>query len=419
MIEELKNNRKVLFEKLENNSFAIFHSGYNKFKTADAVYDFVVNNNFYYLTGIDQANVALIIGKFNNEYLETLFIEEIDAETARWLGATLSFSEASAISGIDTKNIVNINSFNNYVSSLFQSNRYGLVEASTVYLDLEQRNIPQYTTFALEYAKVLREKYPSVVIQNSYNLVVEQRMSKNSAEIELIKKSIETTKNAIYNVMSHHNELSNESVANAYHDFTIIKEGKKLSFGDIIASGHNATILHYEDNNSDIEANSLLLMDVGCYTDHYSSDISRTFPVSGKFTPRQKEVYEVVLDVNKKCIAYAKAGMTWAELNNYANKLLTEGLKKLGLIKEDSELRKYYFHSIGHSLGLDVHDPSIARLGLVEGMVITIEPGLYIPEENIGIRIEDNIQITKGEAILLSKDIIKEVDDIEAFLAKE
>ncbi len=416
MREELIKNRRNLFEKIENNTFAIFHSGYNKFKSADSVYDFFVNNNFYYLSGIDQANVIVLIGKFNGEYFEKLFIEQVDEEKARWLGATKTLEEASEISGIAQKDIIDINKFNNFISSLFQSNRYGLVEATKIYLDLEMRNIPEYNTFALEFAKYLKANYPSIIILNSYNLVVEQRMSKNEKEVELIKESIQTTKRAIYNVMSHHNELTNESIANAYHDFIIIKEKKTLSFNDIIASGHNGTILHYDDNNSDIESNSLLLMDLGCYTKHYSSDITRTFPVSGKFTPRQKEVYEVVLDVNKKCIAYAKAGMSWAELNNYANTLLCEGCIKLGLIKEKEELRKYYFHSIGHSLGLDVHDPSIASKGLVEGMVITIEPGLYIPEENIGIRIEDNIQITKGEAILLSKDVIKEVADIEKFL---
>ena len=130
----------------------------------------------------------------------------------------------------------------------------------------------------------------------------------------------------------------------------------------------------------------------------------------------QYDADEVVLNTNKKCIEYATDGMSWKELNDYAKKLLADGCKKLGIIKEDSELIKYYFHSIGHSLGLDVHDPSHANEGLKEGMVITIEPGLYIPEENIGIRIEDNILITKGKAILLSKDIIKEVKDLEEFL---
>lgn len=416
MRNELIKNRQKLFEMLEDNSFVLVHSGYSKFKSADSVYDFFVNNNFYYLTGIDQADVKLVIGKFNNQYLEWLFIEEVDELKTKWLGATLTFLEASNISGIEIQNIYPLETFKSKVDALYQSNRYGLNEAKIVYLDLEQRNIPQYNTFALAYAKDLRDRFPSIVIKNCYNMIVELRMCKNDQEVELIKQSINTTKNAIYNVMEHHKELTNESIANAYHDFVIIKEGKTLSFNDIIASGHNATVLHYDDNNSDIPENSLLLMDLGCYTKHYSSDITRTFPVSGKFTERQKEVYEVVLNTNKKCIEYATDGMSWKELNDYAKKLLADGCKKLGIIKEDSELIKYYFHSIGHSLGLDVHDPSHANEGLKEGMVITIEPGLYIPEENIGIRIEDNILITKGKAILLSKDIIKEVKDLEEFL---
>ncbi len=208
-------------------------------------------------------------------------------------------------------------------------------------------------------------------------------------------------------------------IAEAYHSFVLHKNGKVESFGSIVAAGRNAATLHYEDNNMPIKKDSdMLLMDVGCFTNNYSSDITRTFPVSGKFTERQKAVYEVVLDCNKKCIDYAKAGITWLELNNYAKKLLAEGCKKLGLIKEDVELSKYYFHSIGHSLGLDVHDPNVASLGLLEGMVITIEPGLYIPDENIGIRIEDNIIITKEKAINLSCDIIKEVADIENYMKK-
>ena len=416
MKEYLKLNRKRFFESLDDNSIAILHSGYEKFKSADSTFDFFINNNFYYLTGIDQSNVILVIGKFNGMYVEWLFIKPCDEYTRKWLGATLSFEEASNISGIEVKNIFDIEYFNSKVDALYQSNRYGLNEVSTVYLDLEQRNIPLYNTYALDYANKLRNRFPSVVVKNCYNSIVELRMCKNEAEIELMKQSIGTTKRAIENVMIHHNELSNESIANAYHDFTIIKEGKVLSFNDIIASGINGTVLHYDSNNSDIIPNSLLLMDVGSYTKHYSSDITRTFPVSGKFTERQKEVYEVVLDVNKKCIEYATAGMTWFELNQYANNLLAEGCIKLGLIKEKSELVKYYFHSIGHSVGLDVHDPSIASKGLVEGMVITIEPGLYIPEESIGIRIEDNIVITKGKAINLSCDIIKEVKDIEEYM---
>ena len=153
-------------------------------------------------------------------------------------------------------------------------------------------------------------------------------------------------------------------------------------------------------------------MDVGCYTENYSSDITRTFG-KRQFTKRQREVYEVVLEVNK-CIALRKPALQ-REINDYA-KVLAEGCIRLGLIKEKAELSRYYYHSIGHSLGLDVHDPSLMSLGLKEGMVITIEPGLYIAEEGIGVRIEDNILILEKESRNLSEDIIKEVADIENFL---
>lgn len=408
--------RKQVFDKLKDNSIAIVHSGYKQFKSADSEYPFVVNNNFYYLTGIDQSDVTLVIGKFNNEYKEYLFLDSIDELMAKWVGRTLYKNEASEISGIKTEDIKYNQSFNTFVSNTLQPTRHFTNVAENVYLDLERRGQTLYNTFALVLAKRLRKEYPSIKLENLYQMILRQRMVKTNEEVALIKESIETTKKAIYNVMHHAKEHNQESLANAYHDFVLISDDKVNSFDPIIAAGHNATILHYEENNSKIEPNTLMLMDVGCYTKHYSSDISRTFPVSGKFTERQKEVYEIVLDCNKKCIEHAKAGMSWKELNDFAKRILANGCKKLGLIKEDNELEKYYFHSIGHSLGLDVHDPSIDNLGLLEGMIITIEPGLYIPEESIGIRIEDDIQITKDNAIVLSKDIIKEVYDIEKMM---
>ncbi len=408
--------RKEVYEKLDNNSIAIFHSGYITFMSADDTFPFVVNNNFHYLTGLDEENIILTIAKFNNQYYENLFIDENDELLVKWVGAKYTKEEASEISGISLDDILYQSEFSTFMSNHLQMLRYSKGVAENVYLDLERRDLPNYTTFAIEYAKMLKENYPSVNIKNSYQMVVNLRMIKDETEIALMKESIETTRLAIYNVMKHHNELNNEALANAYYNFELDRANKIVSFGSIMASGMNGTVLHYRKNNSNINKDDLLLMDVGVYTAHYASDITRTIPVSGKFTPRQREVYEVVLNCNKKCCLYAKAGMTWKELNDYAKKLLAEGLKKLGIIKEDSELSKYYFHSIGHSLGLDVHDPCFQPLGLKEGMVITIEPGLYIPEEKIGIRIEDDILITKGEAIVLSKDIVKEIDDIETMM---
>ena len=413
MINYIENRNKI-FNVIDDNSIVILHSGYDQHKSADAVRKYEVNKNFYYLTGICQKDVKLVLVKMGETRQSWLFIDAIDEVMAKWVGRTLTKEEAKEISNVD---IVYYNDqFESVVSSLYQPTRHFAYSAGKVYLDLEVARIPLYNTFGLDYAKRLSKVYPSVEVKNIYHNIVEARMQKEDGEIEEICKSIETTKNAIYNVMKHHEELDNESLATAYHDFVLIHEDKRNSFENIIASGKNATVLHYDSNNSPIEKDSLLLMDVGCYTNWYSSDITRTFPVSGKFTPKQKEIYEIVLETNKKCIEYAKHGVTWKDINDYAKSLLASGLKKMGLIKEDSELIKYYFHSIGHSLGLDVHDPSIYAKGLVEGMVITIEPGLYVEELGIGIRIEDNILITKDKAVVLSKDIIKEVEDIENFM---
>lgn len=418
MKNQLIKRRQRIYNLIEDDSIVVLHSGFAPFKSADSSYDYHVNRNFYYLTGINQEDVTLVIGKNQGQYYEKLFIDENDEFHAKWVGMKLTKEETSELSGIEVKDIIYNGAFNDFMKNHLQVLRYANQVAKTLYLDLEKHDNPLYDTFALNYAHKVQTNYPAINIKDIYANIIEMRMQKDEKEVELIVESIGTTNNAILEVMKNHKVLENEQVAEAYYDFINRKEGKNVSFTSIIASGKNGTVLHYVDNNQKISENSLLLMDVGCFTKNYSSDISRTFPVSGKFTKRQKEVYEVVLDCNKKCIEYAKAGISWTDLNNYAKQILADGCKKLGLIKEDHELIKYYYHSIGHSLGLDVHDPSLMNLGLLEGMVITIEPGLYIAEEEIGIRIEDNILITKDKAIVLSKEIIKEVADLENFLKK-
>ena len=190
------------------------------------------------------------------------------------------------------------------------------------------------------------------------------------------------------------------------------------AFHTIAACGKNATVLHYNENNSELEDGKLVLFDLGAQYKYYNADISRTFPVSGKFTQRQKQIYNVVLRAQEAVTAIARPGILFSVLNETATKVLAEGCKELGLIKEDSELFKYYFHGVSHYLGLDTHDVGSRDMELKPGMVFTNEPGLYIEEENIGIRIEDNILITESGSENLSKQIIKTVEEIEAFMEK-
>jgi Xaa-Pro aminopeptidase len=188
------------------------------------------------------------------------------------------------------------------------------------------------------------------------------------------------------------------------------------AFKTIAASGVNATVLHYSQNNTKTQDGDLILFDLGAQWNYYNADITRTFPLSGKFTERQKEIYNIVLKAMDDTMAVIKPGVPFAKLNETTRASLAEGLKKIGLIKEDSELSKYYFHGVSHYLGLDTHDVGSRDTELKPGMVLTIEPGLYIEEEKIGIRIEDDVLVTEGGSENLAKDIIRTVEDIEKLM---
>lgn len=408
-------NRERFFKSIKDNSVTVLFSGTVIPKSCDQDFRFSVNRNFYYLTGINQANVILVLAKGINGNKEYLFIEENDEYMAKWVGMKLTKEEANNISGID--NILYLDAFNTLIHSLFNSSRKNYDELYYLYLDLERRNDLEYKSKALTYSKFIKDKYPEVKIENAYPKIVRLRMNKTQDEIDKMQESIDVTKGALENVLKNIKPGLYEYQIETYYDSYIKFNGQKeTSFETICAAGKNATILHYIDNNTVVKDNELVLFDLGCCTDYYISDISRTYPANGKFTDRQKQIYEIVLNCNKKCIEYLKPGLTWDEYNQYANSLLIAGLKEIGLIKEDKELRKYYWHSIGHSTGLDTHDPDIRNVKFEEGMVMTVEPGLYLEDEGIGIRIEDNILITKDGCINLSKDIIKEVDEIELFM---
>ena len=410
-----KNNRTRFFDSIKENSVTVLFSGTSIQKSADQDYPFSVNRNFYYLTGINQSNVILVLVKGINGNKEYLLIEENDEMMAKWVGMKLTKDEAKEISGIE--NILYLDSFESLIFSLFNNSRKTYEELYYLYLDLERRNDPDYFSKALTYSQVVKEKYPEVKIENAYSIIVRLRMNKTEEEVEKIQESIDVTKGALENVLKNIKPGLYEYQVETFYDSYIKFHGQKVtSFETICATGKNATILHYVNNNTMIQDNELVLFDLGCCTDYYISDISRTYPANGKFTERQKQIYEIVLNCNKKCIEFLKPGVSWDEYNKYANSLLIEGLKNIGLIKEDKELRKYYWHSIGHSIGLDTHDPSNRNVLFEEGMIMTVEPGLYLEDEGIGIRIEDNDLITKDGCINLSKDIIKEVNEIENFM---
>lgn len=405
-------NRNRFMNKIENNSVVILFAGNAPKKTGDELYRFTPNRNFYYLTGIDEEEHIVVLSKFKDIVNEKLFLKEIDLSEEMWNGKTLRDNEGIDISGIE--DTVYMKEFASYINRLING-----AEEINLYLDLDRESINEDDSKANEFARNMKNKYPQIVIKNLSSKITPLRMIKSKEEIAEMRKAIEITIDGVEALMKNSKVGMKEYELEAYFDFICKTKGSKdFAFNTIAAAGKNATTLHYVENNSELKNDDLILFDLGAQWNYYNADITRTFPINGKFTPRQKEVYESVLRVNKAVISKLKPGVDYKELNSWATELIAEECIKLGIIKEKDEVRKYYWHSIGHNLGLDTHDvePQGRNFIFEEGMVFTVEPGIYIEEEEIGIRIEDDILITKDGCEVLTKNMIKEVDEIENFM---
>ena len=408
--EFFKNNRNKLFSVIEDNSIVVLFSGSAPKKSYDEQYPFAVNKNFYYETGINEANDIVILSKINGECSSTLFIARFDEKKAKWVGKTLNEEEAKEIS--DVENVRYIDEFEEVLDEY-------LVKVDYVYLDMEKQSFEERLTNAELFKAEINEVCEDVTVLDCFNLIAEHRMIKEKEEIELIKKAIDITRVGIETIMKNSKSEVYEYQLEAYFDFEIKRNGATdFAFKTIAASGVNGAVLHYSENNSLIEKGSLILFDLGAEYKLYNADISRTFPVDGKFSDRQKQIYEIVLRGQDLVISNVKPGITLIELNNILVNFYADELIKIGLISEKEEVKKYYYHGVSHHLGLDTHDASIRNYPLKEGAVITVEPGLYIEEEKIGIRIENDVLVTSDGCIDLASDIIRTVEDIEDFMKK-
>ncbi len=402
-----KLNRKNLIDNMKENSLLIMFAGDAPFRSADQQYKFTPNRNFYYLTGIDENKVILTILKTKNDIMETLYVQRENELMAKWIGKSINKEEAKEASGIEE--IKYIDEFESTISTYMD--RLGVKK---VYLDLERQAVDIPSTKAQDIANTFSIKYPYLKIKNIHPEITKLRMVKSEYEIEKIKKAIEITKEGIISMAQNIKPNMKENEVEAYFDFTIKRLGaSNNAFHTICAAGKNATTLHYEANNQVAKDNDLILFDLGAEYEYYCSDISRTIPVNGKFTDRQKVIYNIVLSAVKEVEKAAKPGLTLKDLNDIAKSTLAKGCIEIGLIEKEEEISKYYYHSVAHSLGLDTHDVWIKDSKLVEGVLITNEPGLYIEEESIGIRLENDLLITKDGCINLSVDIPIEVVDIE------
>lgn len=410
-------NRKKFAETMVDNSALFLFSGNPITMTEDEEYRFVVNHNFFYMTGIDQQGIVLVITKRAGEVKEMLFINDYSERYQLWTGRQMTDVLARELSGVEE--VRYLSTYEKFVSVMF-----GTPFCPTLYLDLSGNEQQRAISPAFALMKKVREEFPQISFKNAYAQICSQRYIKQDEEIEEIGKAIAITRRGLENIMTNLRPNINECVMDAEFDYSIHKDGAtEKAFETIAAMGKNACTMHYGFNDTMIEDNKLVLFDLGAKWNHYCSDISRTFPANGKFTDRQREIYSIVLEANKRAISLAKPGMTNRQVDNeIIIPYFAEKLKELGLIKEDSEVRKYYPHSVSHPMGIDCHDVGrnveTNAAPFVEGSVQTIEPGLYIPEYEIGVRIEDDILITKDGCINLSESIIKEIDDIERFMAE-
>lgn len=417
MKEAYIERRQRLISQKQGPCMICIFSGKAVMKSLDSAYPFYVDRNFFYLTGIDRENMMLVLRKNDkNEVFEELYIEPFDEVLAKWVGGRMRADEATAISGI--RNVRDVSEFTAGVHSAIAASR-GLGKM-TVYLDLWRHREDQADTPAHTLAAHLQQRYPAVAIEDIFADMVAMRIIKSEEEISFIRKAQETTCNAIIAMMKHAQPEMNESELEGVFDLSLKKQCvRDHAFISIIAGGARATTLHYENNDQIVHDGELVLIDLGSAAGHYCADISRTFPINGKFTDRQREIYNAVLDAQRIVMANAKPGITTGELNQMVIDYYESRLDDLGLRKDGKGVRDYYYHGVSHSLGLDTHDISTGRNVLLRpGMVITVEPGLYIEDEGIGVRIENDVLITEDGIIDLSADIPRTVEEIEAIMAQ-
>jgi len=434
-MDDFKNHRDNFFAKMTDNSIAFFPAASEVTRSNDTEFAFCQNKNFYYLTGFNEPDALLVLLKRDQIEQTILFSLPKDKSQEVWHGRRIGQEKACSDYGVDQcftlaeKNELIIQ----YLNGLTQ-----------VYFTFEDQKLTRVVFGLLAKVRIAVRQGTKVPtnLTDASPIINELRLIKSANEIELMrqvnyisclahKRAMQKTKAGMFEY-----QIENEIL----HEFT--RHGARYAaYATIVAGGDNANILHYTDNNELLKNNDLLLIDAGGELAGYAADITRTFPINGKFTAPQKALYQLVLDTKTEVIAAIKPGTTFAKLNDIANKHLTSGLLDLGILSGDlndlikeKACKKYFIHGLGHWLGLDVHDVGDYHISedkaqlrkFAPGMVLTIEPGLYMPLDDteldvqwrgIGIRIEDNIVVTETGCENLTASCPETVNDIEALMA--
>lgn len=414
-------NRKNFVSRLKPNSLAVFHSNDEFPRNGDQNFLFKQNPDFFYLTGIDQEQSILLLYPEcpNPAYKEVLFLRQTNDHIAIWEGHKYTKEEAKKASGID--NIYWLNEFDAILHTIINY-------ADNVYINTNENDRYAHTVpyRDIRLFESLKAKYPLHHYERSALILRDLRAVKSAIEIELTKKACEITRDAFIRVLKFIKPgvAEYEIEAEITHEF-LMQRATGHAYSPIIASGKNAIVLHYTDNNQVCKAGDVILFDFAAEYANYNADMSRSVPVNGRFTKRQRDVYNAVLRVMRAATKLIVAGAIWNDYHDEVGKIMTGELIGLGLLnkhdveKQDPKMplyKKYFMHGTSHHLGLDVHDFASRYKPFEVGNILTCEPGIYIPEEGLGIRIENDILIIKDGNIDLMADIPVEAEHIEEIM---
>lgn len=414
-------NRKRFVERMDKNSIAIFNSNDELPTNGDALHRFKQNSDLFWLTGIEQEDSMLVLFPDNSDakYKEVLVLVRPNELKEKWDGHRLRKEEATAISGIET--IVWLDS----IEALLQ----GWIHlADTIYLNTNEndRKANWVPVRDYRYAELMKQRYPLHNYKRSAKILKELRAIKTALEVEVMQQAMDITDNTFRRLLKFIKPgvMEYEIEAEIMHSF-LSQRATGQAYGSIIASGDRARVLHYVENSRECKDGELILMDFGAEYGGYCADLTRTVPVNGKFGRRQKTVYNACLHLHQYAASILKPGISIVDYTEKVGDEATVVFQKIGLLRKtdvknedpgNRAYRKYLYHGISHHLGIDVHDLGTRTEPIKAGMVFTIEPGIYIEEEKMGIRIENNFWITRNGNKDLMKNIPITVDDIESLM---
>ena len=415
-------NRLKFSQQMQPKSIAVFNSN-DVFSTgADSTLPFEQHRNIFYLSGVDQEESILILfpSASKEAHREILFVKETNDHIAMWEGAKLSKSQATASSGVQT--VYWLKEFDSIFPTL-------MAEASRFYFNNNNhyRQAVEMETRDDRFLKMIKSTYPNHEFVPNFPIMESIRGVKEPEEIALMQTACDITEKGFRRALGFIKPgvMEYEIEAEFMHEF-LKNRSKGFAYTPIIGSGYNACVLHYIENNQACKDGDMLLMDVGAEYANYASDMTRTIPVNGRFTARQKAVYQAVLDVKNNVTALLVPGTIWKDYHVEVGKMMTSELLGLGLIdkadvqNEDPKwpaYKKYFMHGTSHHMGLDTHDFGALETPMTANMVFTVEPGIYIPNEKMGVRLEDDVVIqAEGPPLNLMQDIPIEVEEIETLM---